>query len=228
MPLTFREMQLWFDEDNKPLSEIITTILRNGYYVDMLSVLEDDDITPVQNYNLVAEYLTQLFGFPNDPNYMTADSESYSAGYEDLIPDAGPWLLFIRHQNARDSDDLDGKLYPIWQEGKSDEDEIDGFFLHIEAQHGQLPDHVIRILFLNTKHQEASNGDYWVAFVGTFPLNTQGTIIDMADDGPEYLDQPVVLDIFMDLIVAGAKKPFIPNPLSFIINYTYRSPNRVN
>ena len=50
----------------------------------------------------------------------------------------------------------------------------------------------------------------------------------MADDGPEYLDQPVVLDIFMDLIVAGAKKPFIPNPLSFIINYTYRSPNRVN
>jgi hypothetical protein len=227
MPLTYQEMQLWFDEKNRPLSEIITTIMGNGYYADILSVREEDDETAVQNYNLVAEYLTQLFGFPNDPNYITADSESYEAGYEDLIPDAGPWLLFIRHQNARDSDDLDGKLYPIWQEGKSDEDEVDGFFLHIEAQQGQLPDHVIRILFLNTKLQEASNGD-WPTFVGTFPLNTQLTIMDMADDGPEYLDQPVVLDIFMDLIVGGAKKPFIPNPLSFIINYTYRSPNRVN
>jgi len=227
MALTYQEMQPWFDEENKPLPEIITTILGNGYYADVLSVREDDDRTPVQNYNVVAEYLTELFGFPNYPNYMTADSESYVSGYEDLIPDAGPWLLFIRHQNARDSDDLDGKLYPLWQQGKSEEDEVDGFFLHIDAQHGQLPDHVIRILFLNTKLQEDANYD-WPAFVGTFPLNTQGTIMDLADDGPEYLDQPVVLDIFMDLIVAGAKKPFIPNPLSFIINYTYRSPSRVN
>ena len=225
MPLTTEEIQLWFDEKNRPLSEIITTIMRNGYYVDILSVREEDDETPVQNYNLVAEYLTELFGFPYDPRYMTADSESYYAGYEDLIPDAGPWLLFIRHQDALDSNDLDGELYPLWQEGKEEDDEIDGFFLHTQMQkRGQLPDHVIRILFLNTKLQEAANGD-WSTFVGTFPINTQGTIIDMADDGPEYLDQPVVLDIFMDFIIAGAKKPFITNPLSFIINYTYRSPN---
>jgi len=244
MALTFQQINRSFDGifgqegEPKPLSETISAILSNGYYVDILSVHnEENGKTP--NSLLLTNYLTDLL-----ENHITDGfSNDEEAVYEEIQEqtDSEAWIFPIRQKNVSGRRyTIVGNIYPLSQSGKRGQGrrqlmrlKIDGFYLDVYVG-GYYTDlrHRIRILFLSNEHREAANNN-WQGFTDTFPPKTQETLTALTDSGEYFSPHHDVgyskeIDLFLDIIGGGGNESWSPNPHSFIINYTYRSPNRVN